>query len=55
MQTSKNSCLKKFQISKNQNQKIKGGAVRKDFVDVHLCEIERRNDIKKGGNGSGDW
>ncbi len=55
MDIQKNASLKKYVISKDKFQKIKGGAVRKEFVDAHLCEIERKVSFLTGGNGSGDW
>jgi len=55
MYTSKKSSLKKFEISNIQKRNIKGRGEQKEFVEAHLCEIERKNLIKKGGNGSGDW
>lgn len=55
MDTQKKTSLKKFQISKDKLQNIKGGGIKKAFVDAHLCEIERKVSFLTGGNGSGDW
>lgn len=55
MDTQKKISLKKFKISKDNLQNIKGGKEKKEFVDTHLCEIERKVSFLTGGNGSGDW
>lgn len=55
MDAQKNTSLKKYVISKSQIRNIKGGKQLKEFVNTHLCEIERKVSILTGGNGSGDW